>query len=426
MTKSAIHLGARRLSLGLTLGLSLIAQSPSDLPATIAQFGNGASIQALATDANGNIYVAGVLSGTLARALSCPGYFGGFVAKVTPEGKTLWNTPLCTGSLGVEAAALALDGSGNVYVAGSTPSRDFPVTLPRTGVPGKSEGYWGPSTYGYPTKLGRDGALVYSALFGGEASDTVTGLAVTGKGLVAVTGYTASQSFSVTSGAAFTRPGFTDDNGFAIQFAGTGALAYATYLPGFSVATSGSASRRPAVSIAWEASGTALVVGSSAGRISREGSSLSDPFPSLPGFVLLSKIVIDAAGNVYVAGAYAGPDSASAACSTYGYSYPAWETVNPAWDIGVVKLARDTLAPLYSEHLGGVCKSDVLSLDVTPDGIVTVAGSTLRGGFPMIDPVSQTVGAVAFRLNQAGRPILSSYIQSAVPAASALDGAIYI
>lgn len=58
-----------------------------------------------------------------------------FVAKLAADGTVLWATYLGGSDLD-QPAALATDDQGNVYVAGTTYSPDFPSTAPRIGVPG--------------------------------------------------------------------------------------------------------------------------------------------------------------------------------------------------------------------------------------------------------------------------------------------------
>lgn len=70
----------------------------------------------LALDGSGNVYVTGLLFK--------PGEFDGFdymTVKYSPSGATLWNRAYSTGGYGFEAAHdVAVDGSGNVHVAGTS------------------------------------------------------------------------------------------------------------------------------------------------------------------------------------------------------------------------------------------------------------------------------------------------------------------
>src|SRR6202041_1583750 len=71
----------------------------------------------VAVDGSGNVYVAGYTTGSL-QGTNAGGY-DGFVRKLDSAGDTLWTQQFGTSS-GDFAQGVAVDGSGNVYVAGYT------------------------------------------------------------------------------------------------------------------------------------------------------------------------------------------------------------------------------------------------------------------------------------------------------------------
>ena len=86
---------------------------------------------ALALDAQGNAYVAGNTTSpdfpsTVAR-IGPPGQGAVFVARFTPAGMLAYSA-LIGGEARTTAIAMAVDPSGNAYVAGSTNSQAFPIT----------------------------------------------------------------------------------------------------------------------------------------------------------------------------------------------------------------------------------------------------------------------------------------------------------
>src|SRR5580700_3395375 len=90
------------------------------------------TVRAVATDAAGDVYVAGY-----AYSADFPGtppnnllaFPRGFVLRLNPEGTRLIYSTVFGGNLGsgTSALALAVDSAGNAYVAGDTLSPDFPV-----------------------------------------------------------------------------------------------------------------------------------------------------------------------------------------------------------------------------------------------------------------------------------------------------------
>src|ERR1700728_3459120 len=91
------------------------------------------SIQQIATDPSGNIYVFGQVSES-----PTPGNGQDvFVAKLDPAASKFIYFVYLGGSSMETAAGLAVDAAGNAYIAGSTASLDFP-TLPQTAGPPSS------------------------------------------------------------------------------------------------------------------------------------------------------------------------------------------------------------------------------------------------------------------------------------------------
>ncbi|HWB84328.1 MAG TPA: SBBP repeat-containing protein [Bryobacteraceae bacterium] len=119
-----------------------------------------------------------------------------FAAKLSGEGALIYSTYL-GGSLGDYGRAIAADASGNAYVAGITESSDFPLqnALQSVFQGGKCDAGLPCNADAFITKLDPSGQLLYSTFLGGSGQETVTGVAVDGSGRVIVAGGTLSSDF---------------------------------------------------------------------------------------------------------------------------------------------------------------------------------------------------------------------------------------
>jgi hypothetical protein len=110
-------------------GGSLVWSSSFGLP-----FGGGIRIRALALDSSDNVFFTGRVSSLDAASFplqnaydtTIGGDFDGFVTKMAANGSSLIYSTFLGGSNTDEALAIAVDGAGSAYVAGS--AGDFPVT----------------------------------------------------------------------------------------------------------------------------------------------------------------------------------------------------------------------------------------------------------------------------------------------------------
>jgi hypothetical protein len=175
----------------------------------------GDSGDCIAVDANGNIYVAGSSSatwGSPVRAFSSGSDV--FVAKLNSSGALAWNTFL--GTTGADSVhGMAVDGSGNVHVAGSSYATWGSPVRAYTG-----------SLDAFAAKLSSSGALAWNTFLGGSGYDTGNGIAVDGSGNVYPTGQSdaawGSPARAYTSGV----------DAFAAKLSSSGALIWNTFLGG--------------------------------------------------------------------------------------------------------------------------------------------------------------------------------------------------
>jgi hypothetical protein len=166
----------------------------------------------IAVDAAGNAYVTGFTFSrnfpTTAGAFQTTFRPGGdaFVTKLDPTGSTLVYSTYIGGTGNETGQAIAVDGAGNAYVAGTTQSDDFPIT------PGAFQTTGGGPVDAFAddafvAKLDATGSLlVYSSYVGGSDTDSIGGIAVDAAGNAYVTGSTLSGDFPTTPGALQTGP----------------------------------------------------------------------------------------------------------------------------------------------------------------------------------------------------------------------------
>ncbi len=145
------------------------------------------TVAAITTDSAGNTYVVG------SRTLSSS-FTDIFVSKLDPSGNLLF-TDRFGGSGTSTGSAIALDPSGNIYIAGSTSASDFPLSKALQTQPG----IYGA---GFVMKLSNDGTtILYSTYFGGTQGPTsIAALITDPKGNLYLTGMSAASDFPSTPG----------------------------------------------------------------------------------------------------------------------------------------------------------------------------------------------------------------------------------
>lgn len=285
------------------------------------------SVARVAVDRVGNIYVAGTTSspefpGTLAVDRSLGNELDAFVAKFSPDGALVYST-LVGGSCNDQGSAIAVDDAGNAYLAGRVELCHWANLQPGVLV----------------AKIGPRGEILYLYTFGARLADNSQGLgiAVDGAGCAYVTGTTTAGDFPTTA-AAFQRTGCGGwvGDGFVAKVnpAGDG-LVYCTYLCG-------------------------------------------------SGHDSANAIAIDPAGNAYVAG------------RTASHDFPTLDAFQPAHRGGpagetafVSKLDSAGSRLVYSTYLGGTYGDIATGIAVDAQGNAYVTGETVGGDFPTTPGVVQ-------------------------------------
>lgn len=360
---------------------------------------------AIAVDGAGSAYVTGTTSasnfptaGGPVQPLYAGGLHDGFVAKLSAAGNALVYSTYLGGSGDDVENSIALDPSGNAYVAGATFSSNFATA----------------SALQAALKSGQDAtvselnatgsALVYSTYLGGSDTDVAKGISVDAAGHAYVAGTTASSNFP-TAGTPFQASHAADGGHFdafvaKINIAGAG-LAYATYL--------GGGVDDQALAVAADAGGNAILTGftdstnfptANAFQPLYSGSS-SDAFVTklnTTGSALVystylggagdeqgNAVAVDTQGNAYVAGV-----TSSSNFPTVG---PGATTLHGSRDAFVTKFGTLGGLPAGSTLLGGSDLDEARAIAVDPSGNAYIAGMTFSTDFPTTAGALQGVHA---------------------------------
>jgi uncharacterized protein (TIGR03437 family) len=373
------------------------------------------NVSAIATDAAGNTYITGWR--VLAQPSAIDTFLGIsvadiFLTKLDVNGAIVFTVAL--GGKGSDrASAIALDPAGNIYVAGSTTSNDFPLSKALQAAPN-------PGGSGFIVKFSPDGGtILYSTYFGGTlGTSRIAAITTDSKGNLYVTGTSYALDFPVT-------PGLPDGRGkvafpqyqgaFAAEISAAGdKVLFGSLLVGTALTADassdlcraqGNARTTAGVGIAVDAAGNAYLagntntidlpatsgaflkqgVGAFVAKINSGGTGLgyltyldATDACSFP-VASLAAIAADAAGNAYLAGSTTDPKypvTPGAAQTVYGGSGMF------GGDAFVAMLKPDGSALGWATFLGGADADEALTIAVDAAGGVWVTGTTASANFP--------------------------------------------
>ncbi len=211
---------------------------------TLMGGGGEEHLLAVAADAAGNMYItgtteskaplplpvtAGVKQGTNAGGVDV------FVAKISPDGKTFLYVTYLGGSEEERGESIAVDGAGNVVLAGWTRSLNFPVTV---GVVQADPGdlrSTNPDADAFVAKLNSTGSgLLFSTYLGKGGDEYGRAVRLDANGNIYVAGSTGSPNFVTTAGA-YKRTLSGSSDVFVVQLNPSGsAVLYSTLYGGSS------------------------------------------------------------------------------------------------------------------------------------------------------------------------------------------------
>lgn len=394
-------------------------------------------VNSVAVDQSGNAYVTG--DTTVAFPNKHP-EFGSqvaqnaYVTKFSPSGSSLIYTTVFGGNSDDVGNAIAVDSSGNAYVAGETFSSDFPTTPGAFEPPPQSID----ADNGFIAKLNPGGsAFVYSLLLGGGDSDEIRAMALDTQHRVYVTGFTCSTNFPVKNAFQPVTVGqnCADGGGDAfvtrVNAAGTD-LDFSTYLDG-----------------TFESLGNGIAV-DSAFHAYVTGSTESSDFPTTPGAfqtTLKAKVIPNFPNDIHQSNAFVTKFSADGqslvfssflggtandvgtaialdpqgrACvagNATSKDFPVTsgafqKTLHGSTDAFVTKFQLSGGGLFYSTFLGGTASDGASSIAVDSLGRAYVAGGTSSTNFPVLKPIQAHLGgaqdAFVTELSATGNALLFS------------------
>jgi hypothetical protein len=286
------------------------------------------------------------------------------------------------------------NGSGNLFLVGSTQSANFPVT------PTAFQPIYAGNQDAFLTEMKPDGsALIYSTYIGGTGEDFATALALDSSGNVYVTGTTASTDFPTLNPLQLGNDGVTD--AFITEINPTsGALKYSTYL--------GGSSADNGTGIAIDSSGDVWVSGytfstnfPTQDAIQSTLGGGSDIFitefkPGSPTLLFSTYLggssndrslamAMDATGNIYLTGDTQSPN--------FPVTANAYQSTLVGTDNAfVMKLAPGASIVVFSTLFGGSGTGQATAIALDPALNIYITGFTQSENFPLVDAFQNTLG----------------------------------
>jgi uncharacterized protein (TIGR03437 family) len=315
-------------------------------------------------------------------------HWSGFFSKITADGRSLVFSSYYGGSNSDTASAVKFDSAGNIYIAGQTDSRDFPVT-------NAVQSTLGGGLDMFLLKLTPEGKLLFATLYGGSGQDSCFALAVAPDGGAIIGGESSSADFpfknaaqtSLTPKALYGTPAL-------VRFASDGSsVVFATFVGG---------------PVAGDLKGIAL---DTAGNIYAEGAVIDNNFITKNAFqasllaspsAFLVKLDPTASNVIYSTylggsgGAFGNGLAVDASGSAYltGYAasadFPLKNSLQPFYgggilnaDIFLTKFAPAGNSIIYSTLLGGHGSDYGVKVAVDGAGTAYVAGTSSSNDFPV-------------------------------------------
>ena len=348
-----------------------------------------------------------------------------FVAKFSSSGNLIYNT-IIGGNSSEIPAGIKVDALGNVYVAGTTYSQDFPIVNGYDSIiePGNP-----PFTYGkdaFILKLNSTGnSLNFSTYLGDEEADQIYDIAIDQENNIYVVGTTCSPEFPITSNA-FDKTYEHLSEGFVTKLSSNGqSIIYSSFV--------GAEKTESCDAIAIDSNNNMYITGttqsaefhtlnaystafsddqfccfvlklSSSGILSYS-THVGGTSAEFPNGDFAADIAVDADGNAYVSGQTSSED--------FPLVNEFVDAVATNQDGFIFKIGPSGNALEYSSYIGGDYSTSASNLVVNEYGEIYLLGFTSSTEFDAIGGNSTFGGGMSdgiiFLLSESGTPVYSSY-----------------
>ncbi|MGB9245496.1 MAG: choice-of-anchor D domain-containing protein, partial [Candidatus Acidiferrales bacterium] len=328
------------------------------------------SAQSIAVDGSGDAFIAGSTSSTDFPPTTnlAPASGCGFVTELNPAGTAqLYSNYLCGTSGLDEAFAIALDSNGKVYVAGTTGSTDFPTTANALI---QSPLTTNPSGTAFVTKidptLSGAASLLYSSYIGGTNGDLANAVAADANGNAYIGGQT------------FSNPGAAGSGGFAVTTGGLQQTPSNTFGTGFLTRIDTTKS-----------GGASLIYSTYLGGDGANQANFLDFGDAVFG------VAVDTSNNAYLSGVTASTGTSFPTMNAFQGSAVAANMDGGAFVTRIDTTKANAASLIYSTYLEGSTFDAALAIALGPNNVAYVAGSTDSLDFHTTTGAFQTTGALS-------------------------------
>jgi uncharacterized protein YjdB len=363
----------------------------------------------IATSSLGDVYLAGRAFSSFniatpgSHKATYDGSFDAYLAKFTNAGVRQWGTYF--GGTGAEdGQAVAVDDSGNVFLAGGSGSSSGIAT------PGGYQTVSGGSDEAFLTKFNSSGTQIWGTYFGGSGGEAPSSLVIDGSNNIYMSGYTNSTSGIATGGAHQTTFGGSTMDAFLVKFSNSGAHLWGTYYGGTSIdvgrsvsvdtagfvylagetfSTSGISSATGAYQPAFGGANDAFIV-----KLNSLGVRQWGTYYGSSNYDEGKGIAIDGAGNIYLTGQSQSTSGIATVC--------AHQPLHGGGDDGMlIKLGTCSGAPAPGTITG--------SSSVTVGATITLSTASCGGTWSSSNTAIATVGSTGIVTGVAAGSVTISY-----------------